>query len=64
MQTVRVSPTEVQFNAMVYTFSRADEADLFLASALLGNEEAYSYGRTAIRRRPIDCDHETGDFAE
>jgi hypothetical protein len=64
MQTIRVSPTEVQFNAMVYTFVDACAADRFEQFALSGSPETDSHRSIAIGRRPIDCDHEIGDLFE
>jgi hypothetical protein len=62
MQTVRVSSTEVQFNAMVYTFSDNLAADQFEALAAVNSPEFYQREQIAVRRRPIDCDHEVDDF--
>ena len=64
MLTVRVSPTEVQFDAMVYTFADADTADRFFMADTRGGAQAILYELHAIRSRPIDCDHELGSFPE
>lgn len=64
MPTVRVSPTEVQYDAMVYTFADASAADRFFASGMPTGVPTLPMEPGMIRCRPIDCDHEIGGFPE
>lgn len=61
MNTVRVSPVEVQVGVVVYQFVNADQADGFFAAAASGVAADIVESRCrALGSRPVDCDHELG----
>lgn len=63
MNTVRVSPVEVQVGVMVYQFPNAEVADGFFDVASYGADADLMQGKClALRSRPVDCDHEPGSW--
>jgi hypothetical protein len=63
MNTVRVSPVEVQVGVVVYQFHDADVADGFFKAASHGADADLVEGKClAMRSRPVDCDHELGSW--
>lgn len=65
MNTVRISPVEVQVGVVVYQFGDADLADGFFAAASRGaNAEFVECKCTALRTRAVDCDHELGNWQD
>jgi hypothetical protein len=65
MNTVRVSPVEVQVGVVVYQFLNADVADGFFEVARHGAAAALNESKClALRCRPVDCDHELGNWQD
>ena len=65
MNTVRVSPVEVQVGVIVYQFLNADVADGFFEVASHGAGAALIESKClALRSRPVDCDHELGNWQD
>jgi hypothetical protein len=63
MQTVRISPVEVQVGVVVYLFSNADIADGFYALASQSVDASRIKCKfVALCSRPVDCDHELGSW--
>jgi hypothetical protein len=63
MNTVRVSPVEVQVGVVVYQFHDADIADGFFKAASHGvDAELIGSKCLATGCRPVDCDHELGSW--
>ena len=63
MNTVRVSPVEVQVGVVVYQFQDADIADGFFEVASHGAVADLVEGKClAMGSRPVDCDHELGSW--
>ncbi len=63
MNTVRISPVEVQVGAMVYQFLDAEVANGFFEIANDGADDALMQIKSlALRSRPVDCDHELGSL--
>jgi hypothetical protein len=61
MNTVRVSPVEVQVGVVVYQFLDAAQADGFFAAAASGvDADLVECKCQALASRPVDCDHELG----
>jgi len=60
MLTLRVSPTEVQVDVMIYTFDDPAAANDFEASALAADVQFSQRQRAATGKRPLDPDHEMG----
>lgn len=61
MNTVRVSPVEVQVGVVVYQFHDAQVADGFFEVASHGADADLVEGKClATGSRPVDCDHELG----
>jgi len=65
MNTVRISPVEVQVGVVVYQFLNADVADGFFEVASHGADAELLVGKClALRSRPVDCDHELGNWQD
>ena len=63
MNTVRVSPVEVQVGVVVYQFVNADQADGFFAVAASGvDADIVGCNCQPLASRPVDCDHELGSW--
>jgi hypothetical protein len=63
MNTVRISPVEVQVGAVIYQFLDAEVANGFLVVANDGaNDKLVQIKSLALRSRPVDCDHELGSL--
>lgn len=55
MQTVRVSPTEVRVDALIYSFTDPSVADVFESClAATGDIDACAKEQIAMSRRPAD----------
>lgn len=65
MNTVRISPVEVQVGVMVYQFLDAAVADGFFALASQGADaDAIACKCLALYSRAVDCDHELGSWLD
>jgi hypothetical protein len=63
MNTVRISPVEVQVGVVVYEFLNADLADGFFSVAIEGTDADIGNSKNlALHSRPVDCDHELGSW--
>ena len=63
MDTVGVSPVEVQLGVVVYQFPNAEVADGFFDVASYGADVDLMRSKClAFRSRPVDCDHEPGSW--
>jgi hypothetical protein len=64
MHTLRVSPVDVQVDAVVFTFNNQSMADQFQLAADTDSDEFIARKSFATQSRAVDCDHEVAGFFE